>query len=460
MSTENEFYDILRSKFSEKEEPFDEKNWKSMRNMIDASRAAKRRVLWLAASAALLIGASAAFGIYEMNNNSGKQYSSQPVTSGSITPASANNNLPINNSSNSTNSIANNNQSNASSGNTANVVSAANNQQLASTQATTNGTNGTVAVANNSNKGSSLKRKRHSSTQYNQSIAASNEVSTITDELNAIDRDTKVENTLSSAAEPTSMLTRSKAPVNATPNTVKKETVSVTKTNVPDTSTSNLSLPQRFSDEPRVFNGMTNIFTVEAGAEYSGGWLYITVVQGQGWNPTVGLAYTHYLGKKWFLKTGLQFSTFGNMSTYTYNYQHITSNAGHYTEYDSVITTKRLYFLRLPVQFERYLGHKISGVAGGTVWYLLGNSGTASTYQQYDNNPPTNLVTYGKNAPLNGYTKVDASAHLGARYTFSRKFSLYGMFYYEFINMKDNAFFGEDILQRTKGFQFLAAYKL
>src|SRR5580698_2780017 len=69
MNNENNFYDILRSKFNDKEQPFDEANWKSMRAMIDKSREKKRRAFWLASSAAFLLLAAGTFGIIEWKAN-------------------------------------------------------------------------------------------------------------------------------------------------------------------------------------------------------------------------------------------------------------------------------------------------------------------------------------------------------------------------------------------------------
>src|ERR1700677_4664362 len=106
MKNETNFYDIIGSKFNERETPYDDANWKQMRAMIDASRAARKRALWLvAASVGLLLCAGGGIALYTMNNNSGKTNSiannassvnnnAKSATINSNTNKAANSNVP------------------------------------------------------------------------------------------------------------------------------------------------------------------------------------------------------------------------------------------------------------------------------------------------------------------------------------------------------------------------------
>lgn len=145
------------------------------------------------------------------------------------------------------------------------------------------------------------------------------------------------------------------------------------------------------------------------------------------------------------------------MSSFTYNYQHAV-NQTNTIFYDSVITTRRLYYLTIPLQAEYYLGHNFSIGAGGSVSYLLGSSGYATTYQQADNNPPTNVKQYSQNIQLSGYNKVNADIRVYGRWLINRHWSMIVMYYNGITDMKNNSFFGENLIERNKGFQFLAAY--
>jgi len=477
MKNENNFYDIINSKFSDRELPFDEENWKSMKKMIDDSRDSKRRILWLFISLALLICVAGAFAFYSWNNGRGKSGAGSANTSvASTTSKTISTNDKLN-----TNSAPSTNQPTSAatkiSGNTDNStvnstksVPITNNQPGINTIASGQ----TMAHASSSGKNN---KSSHISASGNRGTMSGNKPATRVSVAQAsgigsIAGNDKQAGGLTQNVQPANTIPGTKDPANntvassqkvATPSSplaVKKTTELAAKNGIHKTDTIGGSepLPQRFSNEPRVFMGKTNLFSVDAGTQYSGGWQIGSVVQGKGFNIVVGVGYSHYMGSTIFLKAGLQFSTFGNMSPLTYNYQH---NVGH-VFYDSVITTQRLYFLRLPIQVEYFVGRKkrSSIGIGGALWYMIGSTGYATTYQQTDNNPPVNMQRYSQNTPLDGYSTVNVSAHIFYRYVLSEKISMYLMPYIELTNMKDNTFFGENIIERTRGFEYILSYNL
>jgi len=473
MKNETNFYDILNSKFNERELPYEEENWKAMRQMIEASRAAKRRAMWLvAASIGTLLCVGGGIALYNLNNNNGK---TNTVTNGS----SVNSNMATTNASNtatgSTNKTTAANTSPDASVNNKTVATTNNNTSPSGISTSAAGANNKPAnnapiVAANVNtslpkhKGS-VKQNRHITSSASQSLASSNNIAAAngnpaTKATENKHEDLHTSKEVGSANTPAVAGSTSKSvPAAGSVKSTKTIAAATKTTGIRKTdSTAIDALPDRFSDEPRIFKGKTNIFTVDAGTEYSGGWQLGSTVQGQGFNPIIGLGYAHYMGSRIFLKTGVQFSSFGHMSTYTYSYQHSLGNV----IYDSVITTKRLYFVRIPIQAEYFFGRskRISAGAGGAVWFLVGNSGYATTSEQLDNNPPFNVVQYSQNASLDGYSKVDVSSYVLLRYTLSHKFSIYGMIYMEMTGMKSQSFFGDNIVERTHGFQFTLSYNL
>lgn len=452
MNNEENFYDILRSKFKESEAPFDEENWKSMRQMIDASRAAKKRALWLVASLSLLLCAGGAGTLYHWGYESAKSNTVAVVSNNgkAIMPSAISGQL--NNSANpagtsNSSAIINNSNQAAAPGSAV----AAQNQPLANVNITM------AAVASSYKK--SDKNSRHIAASGSP-IAVNNTVSSANNGQNS-----SIQNSRSSMPASGKQVSINQAATSAklspaSNSSVLKATAAVAQTHAhkADSAAAIASLPQRFSDEPRIFGGKTNLFSIEAGGEYSGGWQIGSAIQGQGFNPFIGVGYEHYMGSRIFLKAGLQFLDFGHMSPITYNYQHSVGNV----IYDSVITTRRLYFIRIPIQAEYFIGRKrrSSVGIGGSVWFLMGNSGFATTYQQVDNNPPENIIQYSQNTPLDGYSKVNVSAHILYRYMLSKKFSVYGIMYFEMTSMMENSFFGDNIIERTKGVQFTLSYNL
>jgi hypothetical protein len=465
MKTEGNFYDIIGSKFNNQQIPFDEQDWNSMRKMIDDSRTDKRRTMWLLVALCLLLFSGATFGIYEWSNNG---------------VAAQHNNAVVANIKNSNNSqvstVANKQMVNSVSSNApANNKTAreSDNTPMAPNSGTSqqnqSNRNAVAAIVTNENS-NKINDKKYIVKSLNKKNALTNNgsqpVASIAENANSGKNSVtgaNEQNNLSSGKLSTDPATTGNATMPSNSISV-KTTGSITNiksVHNMDSAVAADALPQRFSDEPRIFQGKINIFSVEAGGEYSFGWAVNsdgTLAQGKGLNYNLGLGYEHYMGSKIFLKTGIQFSTFGNMHTGTYNYQHSVGNV----IYDSVITTKRLYFLKVPIQVEYFIGrNKRSSVGcGGSVWFLVGNRGYATTYQQGENTPPMNMVQYSQNASFDGYTKIDFSADAFYRYIISHKFSMYLSFYTEFTNMRENSVFGGNITDNTRGFQYTLSYDL
>jgi len=482
MKDEQDIYDILSPKFEDNEVPFNAEHWKSMKSMIDASRAANRRTVWLMISLGLLLLAGGTFAVYNWNTVNGKSnaisaVSTQNRTQKSVAISSTQNHNAASHVEIANSTIANNDShSNLPS----NETMVKNKNQTSSHKTLVS-----LTLANNSqhqNSNQRIERNKNianpgSQTIVSNNIASSNnapsaqqnnivqggEQNNITPSTQQINNAPSTQNNLPQTVQQNSTIQSVKQNSIIGKHAAESNVVISHKpiigspTIVHKTDSAAESLPKRFSDEPRIFRGKSDIFSAELGTQWSGGWQIGSVIQGKGLNPIIGVGYAHYVGHKVFLKIGLQFSTFGNMNTLPYIYQHNVGNE----IYDSAITTKRLYFLRIPVQFERSIGHnkmKSSWGFGGSAWVLLGNSGSASTYQLIDNNPPINMVQYSQNAPLNGYTKVNASAHALYRYTITHNFSMCGLFYYEITSMKDNSFFGGNIIEKTYGFEATLSY--
>ncbi len=453
MSNDNNFNDIIKSKFSPEhsgEHSFDEANWKSMRTMIDASRAKKKRTLFLLGSLALLLCAIGTAGIYEWKSGEAKSTNgSKTTTANTVSPT-------INTSTNSTTRAINPSPAISSNNSTANVTNGA---PVATNQSPAN-VNVAVAAVNNSSSQKADKNKKHRTKAANQTIAGNNaQIAADQKKFADIERDTKVENVISMKESSDAPLTQAQLPINSTPPIVPKTPpppVAKANTKAPDTAT---GLPQRFSDEPRIYNGKKQMISIDAGVSYNGGWSpSANIIQGAGFNYVVGVGYAHYLKSKIFIKTGIQFSDLGHLSSYSYNYQSSSAQNPNLIN-DSVITTKRLYYLSIPIQFEKFIGHKSSLGLGGSVSYLLTSTASSTTYQQLDNNPPVNYQSYSQNIHLNGYNTFTASAYILYRYTFTRHFSAYVMGYF-LTPVENKTFFGENLYLYSKGIKFLLSYTL
>ncbi len=463
MNNEKDFYDILRSKFNEKEEPFDEANWKSMRKMIDASRAKDKRTLFIAASLCLLLLAGGTFALLEMKGVPGSEAGKGKisVTSSQNLPgknsgqtSTVNNNQPVN----STNAIA----ASANANTPSNASNELNNQETSAKNTKASGVN-TVAVLSPAKNKRIIKHHAKSAQSLTGKFALNNNnnETAISNELNAIEKDTKVENVISMKEGTPNTAPASIGQVTTSSSITKAKSPANTTVHKADSAIIGPSEPLRFSDEPRIFNGKKQMISMDAGGFYSGGWQATpTTTQGKGFNYVFGVGYTRYLKSKIFLKTGLQFSDFGNMSSYTYNYQTTLHQSPNIVG-DSVITTKRLYYLTIPLQVEYFYYKKWSLNVGATFSYLFTTTASATAYQQVDNNPPINIHTYSQNIQLQGYNKFNSTIFALDRYTFNRHFSVYGGIYFGLTPIENKSFFGETISAEDKaGFKLLLSYTL
>jgi Outer membrane protein beta-barrel domain len=452
MTNEKNFYDILRSKFNSSELPFEEENWKSMKKMIDDSRAAKNRAIWYVASLGLLLFSGGAFGIYEWNSITGK---SDTATS---------HNLPLTKSSANLTKAATTVSNSAISANSASPASEHNIHA-------SNLNNNTIPadqVAPNQNRVAPLHDKgftsrKHHLKSVSQRIVDNNSISS-NDLQNTSEGSTNSVNTILNEDKSLDPISTSAQITATTGSTIQKTASSPANTinKITDSATLNESLPSRYSDEPFILQGKKNLFSVEAGFLWTGGWDYGSNTQGHGFNYVAGIGFLHYLKSKIFIKTGLQFSDFGNMSSAPYTSQRQSGNVVN----DSVVTTKRLYYLTIPVQVEYYVGKNTIGgnkntVGGGfSVSYLIGSSGSVTTYQQFDNYPPVNIQEYSHSATLKGYATWNTSIDLFYKRTFNRKFSMYVIGYYGLTDIKNNSFFATNLFERDKGLKILVSYNL
>jgi hypothetical protein len=431
MKENNNMNEIIRSKFEGQQHPFEEENWNAMRTIIDQSRKRKQRLLWLVASSvALLFIAGASWGVYAWNHESNTVKNRAAVNTLSA-PISAK--TPQSGSTVST-------HNSATGPGTASIVSPLSNTSNAAVKIPYEQKNRQENHPDKNRISGKTASYGKQGNHFLEKLEADRQVATGEDNISM----GTSEAPRAKVSEPANSMAPSATKAPAPP-------VAKIVTKAPDTVPSQ---PQRFSDEPRVFMGKTHIISLEAGTEYAGGWQLGSVVQGKGFNFIGGIGYTHYLGHKLFLKTGMLFASFGHMSSYQFNYQHSVGN----TVYDSVITTKTLYYARIPLQLEYYIGHKWSLGIGASAWIFLGSSGTATTYQQTDNLPATHIVNYNQNIQLNGYSEVNASAHLLARYTFNEHISAYGIIYYKFTNTIKQYFFQIPTIESTQGFSIIASY--
>ena len=198
--------------------------------------------------------------------------------------------------------------------------------------------------------------------------------------------------------------------------------------------------------------------SVELGGGYSFGWKYGDTAQGNGIYPVIGIGYTKSLNEKLSVKTGLQFSTLGNMGSTQFIIKHVNYDFV-YNAKDTALTTQRLYYITLPLQIEYKLGKYNAVGVGGTLSYLINSYGKVNVYS-ISGNTVTPVSSYSQNMDVKGFNKWNASLFLLYKRNISDKFSVYVIPYFGLMDLKNNSFFNENTFERDSGVKLLLSYNI
>ncbi len=234
------------------------------------------------------------------------------------------------------------------------------------------------------------------------------------------------------------------------------ETVATTKkdTAAKKTDTAKTITPQ--PDKPRTSE--KDVLSVEAGTNFVTGWSYGNTTEGRGFNPIVGIGYTHIINPTWSVHTGVFFNTIGYLSSSTYTDSHTNYDFG-YTAKDTSITTKWLYYITVPLQLQYNLDEKNYIGIGGTLSYLINSSGTITTYNQ-NSFTVTNKQTVAQTGYYNGFNSWNATvmALYGRKLTSRLSASLTA--YFGLMDIKSNSVFAEQKFERETGLRILVSYNI
>ena len=202
----------------------------------------------------------------------------------------------------------------------------------------------------------------------------------------------------------------------------------------------------------------TNILTADVGSSYGFGWSNLGIKEASGFNPLLGISFTHFFTQKIAGLIAAQYTSLGHL-----NYSHYTQVN---TQYDfgleqtkTVITPTVLYYIAMPLQFQYYLNHKNSFTAGVNTLFLLYSNGMESI-DQGNSGGIGNFNTVVARGYRDGFTPYDIQGTLGYRLQLGKKLLVCAEGYYGFINCKNNAFFGLQHPVHNTGIKLTLSYYL
>jgi hypothetical protein len=464
MSTGEKFDDILRSKFGQ-EQPLDEDNWQNARKLIDTMRKEKRRRV---IAIVCFVGLLCSFGAYEaisLHNNKA-DVAITPVTvkqpmpdNKTITPAGSN-----------TNTATENKDVKELADKTIKPMQSNPVKELPADNKVANDGNTSIGTSDNKIK-TALQKQPLQSTPLviNSKTIKNNEPPHIGDK--AVTENNKYkqepENSVPVNSSNTPSLTIITTPGqngqksdkygNAFELSLLDELylpLADDKNKVTDSIATIAQYRQPIFSKPM----SKSHISVELGGGYSLGWKYGDTAQGNGIYPVIGIGYMKALNEKWSVKTGLQFSTLGNMGSTQFVIKHINYDFV-YNAKDTALTTQRLYYITLPLQVEYKLGNKNAVGVGGALSYLVSSYGKVSVYD-VSANSVTQITSYSQNMDIKGFNRWNASMFLLYKRNISDKLSVYLISYFGLVDLKSNSFFNENTFERDSGLKLLLSYKI
>lgn len=483
MNEQEKFDELLRSKLSERDFPFDETNWDKAETLIDRSE--KRRRYGIIAFIFLAgIGVGAALMLPFINT--GK---TNVIANTQSVPQNISSNGQVQNviasSGNNGGTQAGSGQVSVATAPGTNVVNS--NQPIAtantSVQEKTNTTSinsaGTVSTTKTVK---TRKHAKHSATdntvQYNYvrpesnkksnkshkaDITANNAIvtnarahdsSTVSGNANAIQANQTniVTNNISGQ---NSNPTHSSNPVTNANNVSDIGQIVVNTINKTDSSTSTTHLVS--TQTPPKKNGYSHtLFSADAGGGYSFGWKKAGETQGNGLSPIFGISVTHYLTKSLSAFAGLQYNSMTNINT-LYSTSQTQYDFGYNSTVNS-ITIKTLYYIALPLKLQYNISNNNIISAGVNLVYLMTTNSSVVSYSQnyFGTSGYTTSTKMGYADGLNNY---DAQITLACRRKINRfTASIEG--YYGLLDIENNNFFENNVFERNSGLRFILSYDI
>lgn len=213
-------------------------------------------------------------------------------------------------------------------------------------------------------------------------------------------------------------------------------------------------------------------FSVDAGTNFEFGWQYTDASEAAGFNPVLGIGITHFINQKWALQSGLEYGSIAYLKASQKVFTSTTYGFGS-TSVDKVINTKTLHYAIVPLLFQYHFNDKNAISIGGSISYLVNSKSkvtintTTIAPMELDSNQtgPVENHTISTQSTESGYysnafNKWDASLAIGYRRRISQKFSLAAIANIGLLDVKDDAFFSREMVERNVGLKIIISYNL
>lgn len=200
-----------------------------------------------------------------------------------------------------------------------------------------------------------------------------------------------------------------------------------------------------------------NILSVYAGANYCFGWSYNGDREANGITPWAGVDYTRYFSRKWALMVGAGYGELNNLNkTYISSIiQYDFGATGHIID----VTPQKVFYLAVPMKFQYNFDNNDLLSAGINCLILMTTSSTLNTYQQtYFSN--TLQLSETENGYTQGFSNFDFQFEVAYTRMFTNRFGAGFDIYWGLGYVENNTFPGSNQFERNNGFRLVLSYQL
>lgn len=208
------------------------------------------------------------------------------------------------------------------------------------------------------------------------------------------------------------------------------------------------------ADQEKSNNTLTR-FSLEFGADYTLGWNYGDISEANGLNPVFGISIHHHLNSNWSFLTGIHYGSITRLKACQKAFSYKTFDFGS-TIIDTIVDTKRIYYIRVPLQLAYNINNNNSIGIGGLFSYLLNTASHVSI--NTNNTGPIIKKELGYYA--GAFKKWDAALALSYRRKISDKIGLAALSHIGLIDIKSDNFFSKQKFERNVGLIITLTYDL
>lgn len=201
-----------------------------------------------------------------------------------------------------------------------------------------------------------------------------------------------------------------------------------------------------------------SVLWVEAGSDYSLGWKNNGVREGNGFNPIAGIGYSYRIWRGLGASVGVQYNSISRLGTSTYSATTLTEYDFGRSQQITNINTTRLHYLVVPVKVNYAFNNNIIGL-GCNVAYLMQANNTVESYRE-TRRQQTDYQKIRSTGYRDGFNNLDLQVSLSYKRYLFKGLSASAEMFYGLSPVKKDQWLRQQGASNHSGFKVLLSYDL